>query len=132
MNTTDRTTSAPQSGVNLSRMSHRNDPHTSSDAAAKVKASKKRRLYSAIIQIIGDGELTPTEVTDEYHWTRDPEKDPEADLQEIRRRMTELEHDFGAIEPIRVGTRKGGKPQYRVEEGQRVMRVVPDAAKAVA
>jgi hypothetical protein len=89
-----------------------------------VSLGKKQRLYIAIQDILKFEALTPSEVTAEYQTWRDIFDGPEADLQEIRRRMTELQHDFDRIEPIQVGTQKGGNPQYATREGQRVMRLV--------
>ena len=105
-------------------MSHSSDPHTSSDAAATVSVAKKNRLYVAIADILKFEALTPAEVTEEYQSWRDIFDGPEADLQEIRRRMTEMQHDLDRIEPIQVGTTVTGRPQYQTRRGQRVMRLV--------
>ncbi|MDQ0894467.1 hypothetical protein [Agromyces ramosus] len=125
------TTNATPTPLDIRRMSHRDDPHTSHEAAERASTgTKKSLLYGAIVAVLAThGPGTPSEVLDRYTLQRlDIESLPEADLQEIRRRMTELEHDFGSIEPIRVGTQRGGKPQFATREGQRVMRLTEAAA----
>lgn len=98
------------------RMSHRHDPGTSRDAAVRASSgTKKSALYKAIATVLRDGPLTPKEVHREYGHVRMQRGWPVADLQDIRRRMTELEHDFDRIEP--VGRRNG----------ERVMRLVGEA-----
>lgn len=117
--------------LDVARMSHRNDPHTSHEAAERTATgTKKSLLYGAIKAALAGHPGTPAEVLDRYTLQRldAGEWMPEADLQEIRRRMTELEHDFGSIEPIQVGTQRSGKPQYATREGQRVMRLTEAVA----
>ena len=107
-------------------MSHTGDPHTSHDAAERTANGTKRALlHGAIVEALKLGRGTPADVLARYHHAREgvgwlPE---DVDLQEIRRRMTELQHDHGLIEPIQVGTHRNGKPQWQVFEGQRVMRL---------
>lgn len=131
MHTTDRSTTTLGAEVNdLTRMSHRHDPHTSADAAeAATDSGKIARLQGAIIAMLRYGPGTPSEVLDRYQQIRDRIGWlPPVDLYDVRRRMTELHHDLGRIEPIIVGTRKGGKPQYATRDGQRVMRLVEAVA----
>ncbi len=102
------------------RMSHRNDPHTSHEAAEKAsQGTKKELLYGAILAVLRRGPATPAEVLDSY--MKDRRKVswlPEADLYDIRRRMSELEHDTNRIEAI---VESPGR--YFRREGQRVMRL---------
>lgn len=123
------TTNVAPTPLEVARMSHRDDPHTSHEAAERVsKGPKKALLYGAIKSILRDGPLTPSEVLGAYRGRQSSGSLPEADLQEIRRRMTELQRDFGSIEPIQVGTQIGGRPQYATRDGQRVMRLTEAAA----
>lgn len=106
------------------RMSHTHDPHTSGDAAATVTVTKKELIYRAVTELLWPDPMTPGEVAVAYDLLFAGTFDyPDVDLQEIRRRMTEMQHDFGWIEPIQVGTQRGGKPQFATREGQRVMRL---------
>ncbi|MFF2493211.1 hypothetical protein [Agromyces sp. NPDC058064] len=113
-------------------MSHRDDPHTSHDAAGRAaKGTKKEMLYGAIRVALELGPGTPAEVLARYQANRKGAGEwlpASVDLQDIRRRMTEMQRDFGTIEPIKVGTYRGGKPQYATREGQRVMRLVEAVA----
>ena len=113
--------------TDTTRMSHRTDPHTSKEAAEKASAgTKKALLYGAILEALELGRGTPADVLARYHHAREGVGwlPADVDLQEIRRRMTELQHDQGLIEPIQVGTLASGKPQWQVFDGQRVMRLV--------
>ena len=108
------------------RMSHTQDPHTSKEAAEKVARSTNRKLeYGAILAALETAPMTPAEVHAAYVAAR---KDlawlPDADLYELRRRMSELERTHYRIEPIQVGTKVDGSPQYATRQGQRVMRLV--------
>lgn len=116
--------------LDVARMSHRNDAHTSQDAAeATAKSPKRELLYGAIKAALAGHPGTPAEVLDRYTLQRmEIGWLPEADLQDIRRRMTELEHDAKVIEPIVVGTHRNGRPQYATREGQRVMRLTEAGA----
>jgi hypothetical protein len=102
------------------RMSHRTDPHTSKEAAVKASTgTKKALLYGAILALLEQGPLTPSEVSAEYEKDRRRSRGawlPEADLYDIRRRMSELEHDHKRIEPT-----------YGRRAGQRVMRLVVES-----
>jgi len=111
------------------RMSHKTDPHTSKEAAEKASAgTKKEGLYGAILFILWEyGPRTPSEVLATY--LEESEDNfrfewPDADLYDVRRRMTELDKDLHRIEPIQVGTHRDGSPQYQTRAGQRVMRLV--------
>jgi len=106
--------------TDVTRMSHRNDPHTSKEAAEKV-VTKKEHLYGFITRMLAFGPSTPAEVLAEYVTYGGF---PPADLYDIRRRMTELDKDMHRIEPIQVGTHRDGSPQYQTRAGQRVMRLV--------
>lgn len=124
------TTHSTPTPLDVARMSHRDDPHTSHEAAERAsRGTKKEALYGAIIDMLRRAPGTPAEVLDRYTLERiDTPSLPEADLQEIRRRMTELQRDLGQIEPIKVGTQLGGHPQYATRQGQRVMRLVEQVA----
>jgi len=115
----------------LVEMSHRLDPHTSVDAARRaLRSGKVSRLHGAIVAILRDGPATPGEVLVAYHLNRQDVGwlDANVDLQDIRRRMTELERRFGRIEPIQAGTHKGGAPQWVTRDGARVMRLTEAGA----
>jgi len=80
----------------LRRMSHATDPDTSHDAARRAKRGRKVvMIQGAILGLLSAGPLTAKELhaayvtrrEDLYAWL------PEADLQDIRRRLTELQHD---------------------------------------
>ena len=104
------------------RMSHTQDPHTSKDAAEKAsKGTKRALLYGAILSLLEKYPMTPGELLAEYNDRRNlaPGWLPEADLYDIRRRMTELEHDHGRIESV---VESPGRFERRA--GQRVMRLV--------
>jgi hypothetical protein len=108
------------------RMSHRNDPSTSHDAAAKV-LPKVAMLQGAILTILEDGPKTPAEVTDAYDTMRgDTGWLPYADIYDIRRRWSELYQD-GRIEPIQVGTHDDWSPVFLRRNNQRVMRLVVES-----
>ena len=115
--------------TDLTRMSHRNDPHTSKEAAEKA-VTKKAFLYEAILAILLEGPMTPAEVLAVYEEDRTylPAL-PTADLYDVRRRMTELDKDLHRIEPIQVGTHRDGSPQYQTRNGQRVMRLTEETNK---
>lgn len=111
-------------------MSHRDDPHTSHEAAEKAASGTKLELlYGAILEVLGHGPATPAEVLERY--LAEPREGiawlPDVDLYDIRRRMTELQQQ-GRIAPIVVGTRPSGKPRFDAREGQRVMRLTEAAA----
>lgn len=97
------------------RMSHRNDPETSREAAVKAsRGSKKNRLYLAIAAALDlYGPLTPGEVFVKLAGSGAFQK---LDVYDVRRRMSEMEHSLDRIEPN--GERR---------EGQRVMRLVGGA-----
>lgn len=117
--------------LEVARMSHRDDPHTSHEAADRAsRGTKKEMLYGAIRVALEIGPGTPAEVLARYQAARAGAGRwlPSVDLQDIRRRMTEMQRDFGTIEPIKVGTYRGGKPQYATRDGQRVMRLVEAVA----
>lgn len=110
--------------TDVTRMSHTDDPHTSHEAAERTaKSTKKALLYGAVLDMLRYAELTPSEATVVYRLERHGAAWlPDADLYDVRRRMSELQQD-GRIEPIQVGTQRNGRPQYMVREGQRVMRL---------
>ena len=102
-------------------MSHRNDPSTSHDAAERVAASGKVALIQgAILGALQAGPATPREVLARYEVAREETGDwlPDADLYDIPRRMTELEHDHKRIAPIPFGF------STLRRNGERVMRLV--------
>ena len=108
---------------NLTRMSHTDDPGTSRDAAEKaVRGRKVALIQGAILGALKGNPGTPREVLDRYNVAREETGDwlPEADLYDIRRRMTELEHDHKRIAPIPFGfsvLRRNGERVMRVTEG---------------
>lgn len=103
--------------ADVARMSHRNDPDTSIAAAWKAaEGTKKARLYRAIQEALTlYGPSTPSEVFVKLAFTG---SFPSLDVYDVRRRMTELEHDFDRIEPVMVGDKQERR------DGQRVMRLV--------
>ena len=98
-------------------MSHWDDPSTSKDAATRtVRGRKLHLIRGAIIGALQQGPATPREVLARYEESRDTAGEwlPVVDVYDIRRRMTELEHDFERIVP--VGRRNGERVMSLVGE----------------
>lgn len=76
------------------RMSHTADPDTSKDAAVKAKRGRKvLAIQAAILQLLAEEPRTCRETHKAYKRLREDAGWPKADLQAIRRRMTELKKD---------------------------------------
>lgn len=121
MITDDTTTQTLGSEVtDLVRMSHRNDPDTSRAAAARAsRGTKVAAIQAAILRLLVAGPATPKELHQEYFIRRRSERWPSADLQDIRRRLTELQHDFQLVVDTKVR-----------RNGERVMALAPEAVAA--
>lgn len=103
-------TNPTMSTTSLARMSHRSDPDTSHEAAQRVRRGDKLPLlYGAITGILTvDGPLTAKEIHTAYVETRgEIVWLPVADLQDIRRRLTELQHDQQRV--VDTGERRNGE-----------------------
>ncbi|MFD4111644.1 hypothetical protein ACFWWU_36635 [Streptomyces sp. NPDC058650] len=101
-------------------MSHTSDPDTSVAAAFRAaRGTKMTAIYEAIVTLLAEGPATPKELHQEYFLRRRSAGWPSADLQDIRRRLTELQHDHHRV--VDTSTRRNG---------ERVMALAPEAAAA--
>ena len=94
----------------LRRMSHASDPDTSHTAARKAKRGRKvAMIHGAILGVLAGGPLTAKEIHTAYTRQRSELHAwlPEADLQDIRRRLTELQHDTHRV--VDTKTRRNGE-----------------------
>ena len=72
-------------------MFHADDPDTSAAAARRAMRGRKRdTIQDAIVSIVAVSPATPREILDIYKRARASAGWPVADLQDIRRRMTEV------------------------------------------
>ncbi|MCI2959516.1 hypothetical protein MN032_17665 [Agromyces atrinae] len=96
-------------------MSHSTDPDTSAAAAERAKRGKKiPAIQAAIVAILGEGPATARELHDEYTFQRTSNGWPSADLQDIRRRLTELKLDQKLVTDS--GIRRNGEAVMRLAE----------------
>jgi len=94
------------------RMSHRHDPDTSHEAAKRARTGRKVvMIRGAILGILSEhGPLTAREIHRHYEEGREPgllAAIPDADLLDIRRRLTELKLDERRV--VDTGTRRNGQ-----------------------
>ena len=109
MHTQDTSTGAGEL-IDLVRMSHTTDPDTSHDAAKRAKrGTKVVLLQGAILATLAyRGPLTAKEIHADYAaWRGSAGWLPAADLQDIRRRLTELKLDQQRV--VDTGTRRNGE-----------------------
>lgn len=107
--------STQDSTADLLRMSHTLDPDTSHDAARRARTgSKVTTIQNAIVVILSTGPATAKELHREYFLRRRAEGWPSADLQDIRRRLTELKLDAGRVVDTR--TRRNGEAVMALAE----------------
>lgn len=116
------TTQSTPTPLDVARMSHRNDPDTSIAAAMRAaRGTKVAAIQTAILRLLATGPATPKELHEEYLRRHRADGWPTADLQDIRRRLTELQHDFHMV----VDTRSR-------RTGERVMALAPETAASTS